>query len=623
MKVENNLKNRCGIFLFYDRDGIVDDYILYMLKDLRQNLSYLLVVCNGEPGEEGLKRLQSESDEVLIRANHGFDVGGYREGLFYLGFKELQKYDEIVLFNYTFFGGIYPFSEMFEKMSTKDLDFWGITKHHKVEVDPYGKNRYGYMPEHIQSHFLVLRNSLVSSDDYKEFIISMKNPESYVDSICDYETILTKHFEDLGYKWEVYADTARYERYAYCPVMFYIKDMLEKDRCPIIKRRSFFTDYKDFLINTCGQPSVEAYDYIRNHTDYDVNMIWDNILRVENISEVHKVMQFNYCMPEQVSYDGETLENMQAAIWVKQTESLVFYQEFLENRNCDIVLYGSAENTKKVAYAAGAAHLNIAPEEPGTYQEFLAAVQKNHKPGIQYYALLVMDTVEKIRPYSNEISNVFKDWKCIFASDEYMINQKHTFLENPRMGLGIPPVPDFGEFFAKYADGWAGNYEKVSEYLERIAVRVNKKKEIAPLIPTEGAVMIKADCLCSDSMTEALKEPVEDDVFYIALPFIVQGMRYYTGTLYSNEYAAVDITNSDYMMRELNKAVFDKYGTNYHSVVADRVKNNILEQPPQPPVVDNNWKARTKRRLKKVLPEKIYLKGKKYYFHLRGREFKG
>lgn len=354
-----------------------------------------------------------------------------------------------------------------------------------------------------------------------------------------------------------------------------------------------------------------------------MNMIWDNILRVENISEVHKVMQFNYCMPEQVSYDGETLENMQAAIWVKQTESLVFYQEFLENRNCDIVLYGSAENTKKVASAAGAAHLTIAPEEPETYQEFLAAVQKNHKPGIQYYALLVMDTVEKIRPYSNEISNVFKDWKCIFASDEYMINQKHTFLENPRMGLGIPPVPDFGEFFAKYADGWAGNYEKVSEYLDRIAVRVNKKKEVAPLIPTEGAVMIKADCLCSDSMTEALKEPVEDDVFYIALPFIVQGMRYYTGTLYSNEYAAVDITNSDYMMRELNKAVFDKYGANYHSVVADRVKNNILEQPPQPPVIDNNWKARTKRRLKKVLPEKIYLKGKKYYFHLRGREFKG
>ena len=47
---------------------------------------------------------QKMDSYILIRANHGFDVGGYREGLFYLGFKELQKYDEIVLFNYTFFG---------------------------------------------------------------------------------------------------------------------------------------------------------------------------------------------------------------------------------------------------------------------------------------------------------------------------------------------------------------------------------------------------------------------------------------------------------------------------------------------------------------------------------------
>ena len=127
MKVIDSLKNRCGIFLFYDCDGIVDDYIIYMLKDLKKSLSYLLVVCNGKPKEEELKKLQVEADEVLIRRNHGFDVGGYREGLFYLGFRELEKYDEIVLFNYTFFGSIYPFSEMFEKMSTIDLDFWGIT----------------------------------------------------------------------------------------------------------------------------------------------------------------------------------------------------------------------------------------------------------------------------------------------------------------------------------------------------------------------------------------------------------------------------------------------------------------------------------------------------------------
>ena len=35
---------RLAIFFFYDDQGIVDDYIPYMLKDLKENLSEILVV---------------------------------------------------------------------------------------------------------------------------------------------------------------------------------------------------------------------------------------------------------------------------------------------------------------------------------------------------------------------------------------------------------------------------------------------------------------------------------------------------------------------------------------------------------------------------------------------------
>ena len=63
------------------------------------------------------------------------------------------------------------------------------------------------MPEHLQSHFLVVRKSMILSDEYREFIINMKNPESYVDSICDYESIFQKHFTDLGFKGEAYCDS--------------------------------------------------------------------------------------------------------------------------------------------------------------------------------------------------------------------------------------------------------------------------------------------------------------------------------------------------------------------------------------------------------------------------------
>lgn len=625
MKVIDSLKNRCGIFLFYDRDGIVDDYIIYMLKDLKNSLSYLLVVCNGKPKEEELKKLQMEADEVLIRRNHGFDVGGYREGLFYLGFRELEKYDEIVLFNYTFFGGIYPFSEMFEKMSIIDLDFWGITKHHKVEYDPYGKISYGYMPEHIQSHFLVLRNSLISSDDYKEFIISMKNPGSYVDSICDYEAVLTKYFEDLGYKWAVYVDSQRFERYAYCPIMFYIKDLLEKDRCPIIKRRSFFTDYKDFMINTCGESSIEAYEFIRQNTDYDINLIWDNILRLENMAEVQKVMQLNYCIADDVKYQEILIEDMAVAIWIKDVKDLQFYEKYLTavTEKYQIYLYGIKENIEVVKEKLGSkVNLHMNETELYSIQEFIGRLTAQGNRNYSYYAVCIIDSVEKIRPYSNEVSNVYKDWSCILPSEEYIVNVKNTFMENPRMGMAVPPVADFGEFFAKYADGWAGEFKEVSTYLNKINVKVNIKEDIAPLVPAGGNFWIASKLLFSGKMKEALEIKVKDEVFLYALSEIVQGQGYYTGVFYSNAYAAVEITNSDYMMRELNKAVFEKYGANYHDVVLERVQNNILEEK-IPDVVDDNWKARTKQKLKKVLPEKTYKKGKEIYFHLRGREFKG
>ena len=147
--IENDIK-RCAIFLFYDKDGIVDDYVINLLECLKKSVDDILVVCNGIIPEESQLKFRTVTQDILIRDNAGFDVGGYREGLFYYGFEKLQRYDEIVMLNYTFFGPLYPFEEMFDEMSKRDIDFWGITGHFSVNPDPYGQNRYGYMPKHIQ-----------------------------------------------------------------------------------------------------------------------------------------------------------------------------------------------------------------------------------------------------------------------------------------------------------------------------------------------------------------------------------------------------------------------------------------------------------------------------------------
>ena len=108
MLIDRNSRNRCIIFLYYDKDGLVDRYVTGLLDALKSVSSYVLVVVNGYVTGEGEAALKSHSDSVLVRVNTGFDVGGYREGLFWIGFERLSTFDELVLMNYTFFAPLFP-----------------------------------------------------------------------------------------------------------------------------------------------------------------------------------------------------------------------------------------------------------------------------------------------------------------------------------------------------------------------------------------------------------------------------------------------------------------------------------------------------------------------------------
>lgn len=151
MLIDNSNAKRLAIFFFYDRGGIVDSYVPYLLEDLKKNVSEIFVVCNGKLKEEGKKELEKYG-KVLVRENKGFDVWAYKTALETYGWKKLEEFDEVIMLNNTIMGPVYPFAETFEKMDAKDLDFWGLTKYFKIKGDPFGYSPYGYLPDHVQSH---------------------------------------------------------------------------------------------------------------------------------------------------------------------------------------------------------------------------------------------------------------------------------------------------------------------------------------------------------------------------------------------------------------------------------------------------------------------------------------
>ena len=50
---------RLGIYFFFDKDGIVDKYVDYVLEDLTKHVDKLIVVCNGQLNERGRKTFEN------------------------------------------------------------------------------------------------------------------------------------------------------------------------------------------------------------------------------------------------------------------------------------------------------------------------------------------------------------------------------------------------------------------------------------------------------------------------------------------------------------------------------------------------------------------------------------
>ena len=108
---------------------ILDDYIIFMLREVRRFTSRLIVTINGSLSQGELNKIIDVTDTVIQRANKGYDCGAYKDTIENcIGWEEILKYDELLLMNDSCFGPLYDLNELFESMKSRNLDFWGITE---------------------------------------------------------------------------------------------------------------------------------------------------------------------------------------------------------------------------------------------------------------------------------------------------------------------------------------------------------------------------------------------------------------------------------------------------------------------------------------------------------------
>jgi lipopolysaccharide biosynthesis protein len=177
---ESQISSRLGIAFFYDDLGIVDEYFFYLLEEVRKFTTRNICISNGPLEDSAITRLKAMGFEVLIRENVGFDVWAYKTALEHVGYENFSEFDEILLFNHTFYGPIYPFEEMFGAMDSRECGFWGITAHKELVPNPFTGT--GTLPRHLNSHFIAVRKELFLSAEFEEYWQNMPMITSYTDS---------------------------------------------------------------------------------------------------------------------------------------------------------------------------------------------------------------------------------------------------------------------------------------------------------------------------------------------------------------------------------------------------------------------------------------------------------
>lgn len=628
--IAKNEKTRLGIFVFYEKEGIAEDYVIYLLEEIRKNVTDLIVVCNGIINAESRKKIEEITSEVHIRENKGFDAEAWKECFIdFLGWEKTEKYDEILIANDTVYGPFYPLSDVFSAMDKRDIDFWGITMHGESK-DPYGKNSYGYFPSHIQSYFICIRKKMHASYHFHKFWEELPPIMSYEDAVSYCETTFTKYFSDKGFSWDVFVDMRNYikkRKQNYNINTHEMADLLINRNSPFIKKKNFILEKEIYLAVGDAGGLKESLRHITQNTEYDEGMIWKNLLRTENVRDIYEKLCLDFCLPEICVSEIPQKKKIAFIIHAYNQHSFdkIYKYAMSIPEHADIYITASSKRNKKILEDIfdrfNCGKLEIRYVEPRG--RALSALLVECNDVLMEYDYLCF--VHSQWPFQNHVQSIGADYtKNIFenmlASKGYVLNIIDLFEKNKNLGLLIPPRPYHSLFIKSLGNEWTKNFDNTRQLLEKLGIEVDMDRKKDP-ITIQNAFWCRPDALKplfdkSWTYKDFLKEPRKhDDPMVGAIErsyaYIAQSRGYYTGIIYNTSYASLIISNQTYMFRNIAKMLREMTGLkggNYKEYL-NRLKKIISKKRIQ---VTEPFGTYTKRKIKKMIPSSIKRMRKKH-----------
>lgn len=608
--------SRLGIFVFYDSDGVVDRYVWHLLQQMQPHLKRLVIVSNSPLNEECIQKFRTISDDLLLRDNQGLDAAAYKAALVqYCGWSEVEQYDEVILFNNSFFGPIHSFEDMFKQMGCRNVDFWGMSAGYETD-HPEKKIQYGYVPDHIQTFFVCFRKRMVSSPEFREYWENYNDQlNGYLDVVYGNELIMTRYFQDRGFQWDVYADTEKYRsQYRSENMNLYLNhsyEMMKKMNFPVLKKKVLCLDLPKYLFyNDLEEPSL-AVDYISNQTNYDVDMIWESAIRQYDPYDLCNSRHGNYILAPQIE-NGVKMERA----------ALIYHisNPFLMER----MIAHASKNAEWIdVYAIVDTDLP-APLTVDTKISFLKASGQSTPMGgfllrcreilEKYDYVGFVRDIDNLRhdPVSVGESTAYGYLKNIADSRAYVAKIIRTLEEEPKLGLLAAPFPIHHNGFGAFGNMWGNSLPKAQKLNDELDLACRISEDKPPLTIT-GAFWCRSAAMLplwrrewkpDDFLKDAGYVSETDEALKRLLPFVAKSAGYYSGIVMHTEYAGMRLTDLEYMLQSITPVVRKKTGCYSQHFLG--FLQQLRATAKMPGVKEKlTWKAHLRILIEKYMPSQL------------------
>lgn len=547
MVIGSDGAKRLGIYSLYDTQGIVNEYVFYFLDGIRPHVQELVIVCGGQVESGALTRLERYGT-VQVQEEGGSDVGAYKAALEHIGHDALGAYDELLLMSSSVYGPLYPFSEMFGAMGRLDLDFWGVDS---SVVDGTGT-------PYVRTHFLALRQTVLAEERF------------WGSWDIGREAAVTERLQKAGFTWAAYTGTERMPPVSPDPLLEEAEKLIRERRSPLIDRRSFFEDHGLLLRNTNGDQSRRALDYIERELGYPTDLIWQDLLRVCDHSVLREHLQLVNILPEAYEMPG-TVELPRVALWMH-----IYYPELAEEclgyaaampDEADIILTTDTAEKKALLENKSAALPQrvrvIMVENRGRDN---SALLVGCAPFWRDYDIVCFAHDKKMGHLPYEVQGRTFSERCYrntLRGKRFVRNVISTFQNQPRLGLLCPPPPNTSAYYNTIGiSDWGPNFENTKALYDRLGLSVPISREHAPTAPYGFVFWFRPKALellfkVGWTYEDFPEEPVQYDGSFLhaverIVPYAAQQAGYYSAWVLNSDFAALELTNYHYMLRQLN-----------------------------------------------------------------------